>query len=281
MEGAEVPLTVVCEFAHGAAQDAADALRIDLLHVKGAALDPRLSWPTRTFSDADVLVRPAQVERWLEALAARGWEVETSFVAGSPFAHASTMVHPTWGYLDVHRWWPGLDLPPDEAFDALWEHRRVDSIAGLRCAVPQLVDQAVIQCLHLARSGQPDLHHHPALQACWSSEDPSLRARIDRRVLELRAEVAYSVLDGTLEHHAGHPDQPLWRAISRDEGRVAEWLARARRERTVTGTLRVLLRAFLVNREHLTAERGRPATRLEVAREFASRLVRGVREMRR
>lgn len=266
----EVPLSVVCELAHGVAQDIADEVGVDLLHLKGAALDPRLSWPGRTFSDADVLVRPDHIARWLRALTARGWQVETSFEHGSPFAHAATMQHPLWGYLDVHRSWPGLDLSPAEAFDRLWSTRTSIALAALPCAVPQLVDQAVVQCLHAARSGHPMPSSLPAVQACWSQHD--LRARVEARVEALRADVGYAVLTGTLDAYASHPDHALWVAISQPQGRVAEWVARVRRERSPVAAARMLGRAFLVNVEHLEVVLGHPPTRVDVAREFARRL---------
>ena len=58
--GATVPLEVRIGFAHASVQWIADRCGADLLHVKGAALDPTLV-PDRGFSDADVLVRPAHV----------------------------------------------------------------------------------------------------------------------------------------------------------------------------------------------------------------------------
>ncbi|WP_018154912.1 nucleotidyltransferase family protein [Demetria terragena] len=275
-----VPLAVVCEMAHGVAQDLADQAGVELLHIKGATLDPELHWQYRAFSDADVLVRPRHVDIFLTTLREHGWQVETSFANGSPFEHATTLIHPVWGYLDVHRWWPGFGLPPQEAFDLMWRQRTTRGLAAVPCAVPDVVDQALIQCLHVARSGWPDPATHPAVLACWTARGGELRELIEDRVERLQAHVAYAVLTDDLAAFRGDPDQPLWVAISERKGRVAEWAARARRERTLRGALKVAGRALRVNVEHLDTVRGRPSTRGEVAREFARRLVGGVRELR-
>lgn len=274
-----VPLPVVCEFAHAVLQDVADDVAADVLHIKGAALDPSLRHPQRPFSDADVLVRPEHVAAVLEACARRGWRTETSFGSGSPFEHAATLRHPDWGYLDVHRWWPGLGVSPERAFSLLWEERGRRDLAGVACAVPDVVDQALVQCLHVARSGTPSPADHPDVRAVWEAPHPQLPERLRARVQELDAVVAFAVVEGDLDRYAGRREYRLWRAIAQDEGRVAEWVGRVRAQRTAQGAWRVARRALLVNTEHLRAVRSGPVRRRDVVREFVRRLAGGAGEL--
>ena len=57
------------------------------------------------------------------ALRARGWRVYSTFVYGSPFGHAQTYLHDAWGYLDLHRWFPGIRAAPEAAFERMWADR--------------------------------------------------------------------------------------------------------------------------------------------------------------
>ncbi|MBK9697990.1 MAG: nucleotidyltransferase family protein [Propionibacteriaceae bacterium] len=147
-----VPLSVRVMLGHAAVQRVADLHAVDILHLKGFALDDTVSWAGRVGSDVDVLVRPDHVGRFLDALSASGWNLSIGFEAGSPFGHAATLLHDVWGYVDVHRLYPGITMSPAAAFDILWGERGESEIAGARCPVPSLAGQAVILVLHAARS---------------------------------------------------------------------------------------------------------------------------------
>ena len=75
--GVSVPLEVRIGFAHASLQWIADRCGADLLHVKGAALDPTLV-PARGYSDADVLARAGQVQLLLDEL----WRDHTTVKLG-------------------------------------------------------------------------------------------------------------------------------------------------------------------------------------------------------
>src|SRR6187200_1631590 len=123
MTAVPIDLQARVRLAHAAVQALAEQHGIDLLHVKGPALDASLSRPDRPSSDADVLVRPAQVEAFTAHLRAHGWRLVTDFASGSAFEHAANYHHGHWGYVDVHRVFPGITLEPDEAFELLWSER--------------------------------------------------------------------------------------------------------------------------------------------------------------
>ena len=56
-----IPLSVRLRFGNAAVQVLADEIGVDLLHIKGATVDPSLRPVERTGTDVDVIVRPAQV----------------------------------------------------------------------------------------------------------------------------------------------------------------------------------------------------------------------------
>ena len=68
-----LPIRVRVAMAHAALQVMADEAGIDVLHIKGVAVDPALRSDRQSGTDADLLVRPAQVEPLIEIMTARGW----------------------------------------------------------------------------------------------------------------------------------------------------------------------------------------------------------------
>src|SRR6478736_287123 len=118
VEEVAVPLEVRLRFGRAAVQVVADRIGVDVLHIKGDAVDPSLR-ATRTGTDVDILVRPADVSRVDRAIRREGWVLYSTFMYGSPFGHAQTYLHDSWGYLDLHRAFPGIRLDPAAAFDIL------------------------------------------------------------------------------------------------------------------------------------------------------------------
>lgn len=273
----DVPVDVRATLAHAAVQHLARAVGVHVLHIKGPALDATLRHPDRRFSDADVLVRPAHVERMLAALEGHGWTRVIDFRNSSAFEHSTELTHEGWGNLDLHRLIPGLGLEPEEAFERLWRGRRVGTLAGRPCAVPDLADQALVLLLHAARSpgevkGQRDI------TTAWSEASAEARESIRERVRVMSAEVAFSVVEGRLEDHRGQPGYALWRAASEGGTRIEEWRARFAAAPTWRDKAILAFHAALVNTQHLAAVRGRPVSRREVAVEFLARPARGLRE---
>lgn len=272
-----IPSFVRIVMAHAAVQRIADGAALDVLHIKGAALDPTLVWPGRTSTDVDVLSRPSQVRGFVTALEECGWQLISTFERGSAFEHAATFSHEHWGYLDLHRKYPGIDRNPEGAFDALWRGRQSRRLASVDCSVPSLAAQALVVLLHAARSGSEpkarlDVRH------VWDEASPAMREEILRCVEDLGAEVGFSVILGELERHRGRADYELWRVSSQGGTRIEEWNARILAAPTFRRKLSLIIRAPLVNVEHLELVRHRPVTKLEVLVEFFARPWRGLRE---
>lgn len=273
----DVPLGVRLMLGHAAAQHVANRQGLDILHIKGHALDPDLRWDGRVGTDVDVMVRPAHLSQYLQALLEAGWAHAIGFEEGSPFGHAATLTHEQWGYLDVHRMYPGFTVSPSDAFEALWRDRGNAVIAGMSCPVPSMPGQVVVVMLHAGRSGaggRTDLD----IDAVWSQAPDALQQEVRQLVADLGAEVAFAAATGHLDDYRDRREYALWKAVSRGGTRVEEWFARIKAAPTLAARIRLALKAPLVNIEHLTMLWGRPPTRTEVLHEFFARPVRGVVE---
>ena len=274
--GATVPLEVRIGFAHASVQWIADRCGADLLHVKGAALDPTLV-PGRGFSDADVLLRPAHVTRVLAELRRHGWELINSFAYGSSFQHSATLRHRDFGLLDLHRLYPGAGPTPEAAFTTLWAERHMTTLGGRSCAVPTRGAQAALLLLHAARGGAD---HKAArdIDHLWVRATDDERQQVLDWVDRLDAGLGFSVILGELDDHRDDPAYDLWRVAARGGTRMEEWRARVRAAQGLRAKALVAGRSLLVNVEHLTLVRGRPLSRREVVVEFFDRPIRGARE---
>ena len=133
---------------------------------------PGLRSHVRAGTDVDVIVRPSGVDALMATLAEHGWRVETTFDAGSAFDHAANLFHESWGLLDVHRHYPGMDRDPAHAFDRLWGRPWVRP-AGARPVRRARADRPVAGAAaarrpHPAHRGRPPRHRpeldrpHPA-----------------------------------------------------------------------------------------------------------------------
>lgn len=253
---------------HAAVQVVADDAGVDLLHIKGPALDAVLrtgldpmtgadGW-SRTSSDADVWVRPHHVERMLQALCASGWTVVYHFQDGSPFRHAATLMHDNFAPVDLHRRFPGISADALQAFEAMWEGRKAVQIGGVACVVPDLTAQRLILVLHAVRSG-----NRADIDRAYFAADGVERAAVDVLARRLRADVAVGAGTERLEQYRGRREYRLWKAIRDGESsRAKMWLARVEAEPTLrdmasTGWALVAPKA---DRLHVALGR-RPATR--------------------
>ena len=270
----EVPLEVRVELCHAALQHLARRHGSTPLHIKGLAFEPR-GRSRGMGSDADVLVRPSQVRRFVAALEDGPWERRSRFHTGSPFGHAQTYWHPHLGYADIHRFFPGLGRD-EETFEVLWSARTYVLLGGLALPVPDAPAQALIFALNEARNHERigdgerirDLRASP------------LGSEVESLVPRLRGEVGWAAALGELGRVADQREHDLWRAVTQESGRVDEWRARVKAQATLPGKILLVLRAPLVNAEHLTNTRGQSPTTLEIGREFFRRAGRAVREIR-
>jgi hypothetical protein len=263
--------------AHAALQVMADEAGVEVLHIKGIAVDPALRSDRQSGTDADLLVRPQHVQPLIQHITAHGWHRVTTFETGSPFGHAATFQHPFWGHADLHRSFPGITADADDAFDRLWHSRGTRELAGVPCPVPGAVGQSVILLLNAARGGGLN-GRRLDVEAVWGNANNERRQEVEALVVHLGAEVAFAAATGGLERFRGAPDYDLWR-IARDGGtRLEEWVARIKAAPTWRERLHVALRAPLVNTDHLAVRLGHAPSRTETLREFVARPLRGLAE---
>lgn len=256
----KIPLHVRIHFGRAAVQLVADHVGADILHIKGDAVDPSLR-VQRYGTDVDIIVRPEQIDLLDDAIRRAGWRLYSSFELGSPFGHAQTYMHDTWGHLDLHRRFPGIRLDDATAFQVLARDASVMDVAGITCPVPSVSTQAGLLILNASRAGGA---HHPDVHFLWAEASPQDRARVRAVITELRAEVAFAASVGGLDHYRGRPDYRLWKVLTEGGSRSEEWWARIRAAPSRRDALRVIARAPRVNVESLAHELGRAPTRREI-----------------
>lgn len=272
-----MPWSVGIRFAHAAVQVLADDHGVDLLHIKGPAVDASLLDHERQSIDADVLVRPAHVERLIAAMHEHGWRTQYRFEDGSAFEHASTLVHPVLAPVDVHRRFPGIDADADVAFDRFWEDRHVADLAGVPCAVPSVATQRLLLIIHAARAGRL---RHGDIGRAWGAASEGERAAVAEIADAVGAGVALAAGTGRLDEHVGARSYALWRVLSTgDPSRAHLWVARVRAAPTRRAALRTAVRLLVPNRQRMEVSLGRPPTKREVVAAYFSRSRRGAREI--
>jgi hypothetical protein len=269
----QIPQAARLKLCRAAVQVIADQASVDMLHIKGDAVDGSLRDTVDPGSDVDVLVRPSHVARLHAHLVQHGWRVYSSFFFGSPFGHAQTYLHEQWGYLDLHRLFPGIERDPAEAFDVLWSERRPIDIATVAGAVPSVAAQRVILLLNSARNSR-----QAVVERLWTSSPAVERAATMALVHRLQADVGFAAATGDLDRHRSARSYPLWRVITRGGTRAEEWRARIRAAPTTRDRMLLILRAPAVNIEHLEHQLGRPPRPTDVARAFVARPALAVRE---
>ncbi|MFC7488068.1 nucleotidyltransferase family protein [Knoellia sp. CPCC 206453] len=268
MDAATMPWSVGIRFSHAALQALADDHGVDLLHIKGPAVDDSLGGATRQSIDADVLVRPSHVDRLLAAMHLHGWKTQYLFEDGSAFEHASTLVHPFLAPVDVHRRFPGIDQNPAAAFERLWADRHVTDLAGMPCAVPSVTAQRLILIAHAARGGRLT---HPDIDTSWTRAPAFERDAVSQLADDIGAGVALAAGTGRLEEFVGHPGHELWRVLSTGErSRARIWAARVRAAPTKRAALRTAVRLVMPNRHRMEARLGRRPTAREVASAYVA-----------
>lgn len=264
------------QLGHAALQVVVDGADVDVLHIKGPALDRSLTPGPRYSTDADLLVRPSQMTTFLAALGRYRWELVADFEEGSPFEHAASYWHPEWAYVDVHRRFPGL-RGDEQAFDRLWRDRMTVDIAGQCCPVPSVVAQRLILMLHAARKDSS--HAASDLERVWTRADDQTRQAVEQLAAELGAQVGLAAATGHLDDFRGTPQWRMWMAFSDGGSRLDEWRARFSLARGWRAKLDVTRRSVRVNRAHLAMQLGHRPSGVEVARASCIRVARGVREV--
>ena len=169
-----VPVAARVHLAHAVLQAVADASGAEILHIKGPAIEPGLAGDRRTSVDADALIRPSHLSRFLGGLRVNGWSQVTPFLDRGLVQHSTVWFHPQLGQADLHYRYPGIGLAQEPAFDRLWQDHATTEIAHQPCTVPSLPAQRLILLLHAARDphfhvgyGEPD---HRDSRIVWPRE---------------------------------------------------------------------------------------------------------------
>ncbi|WP_102194343.1 nucleotidyltransferase family protein [Microbacterium aurantiacum] len=270
-----ISLDVRLEFSRAAVEVIARRARIRLLHIKGGTLDGALRPGKRSGTDVDVLVDPRRVPELHARMTENGWRVYSSFLDGSPFGHAQTYHHREWGYLDLHRRFPGVGIADQDAFEVLWQGRGCHFAAGVECSVSSVDAQAVLFVLNAAR----DLDMLGAeARELWARQADDERVRRSRLVRRLRAEVAFAAALGDLERYRRRREYLLWKTVSQGGSRTAEWWGRIKAAPTVSAALGTVARAPRVNRAVLAHELGHEPRTRDVIVAFRRRIGTALRE---
>lgn len=286
-------MTVGVQFAHATLQALAEDAGVDLLHIKGPAVDSCLlalrepddaepedavavPVPRRSV-DADVLVRPSHVARLIDAMHRHGWTTLYRFEDGSAFEHATTLTHPFLAMVDVHRRFPGIAGDAEAAFDRLWADHHEATIGGYPCAVPSVTAQRLVLILHAARGGRLD---HSDVRRSWTEAGEQERAAVQRLADEVGAEVALAAGTGRLHAYEGAHDYELWLALSTSErAKPRVWWARVRAAPSARAAVRTAVRLLVPNPHRMEVALGRPPTSRELARAYVERARWGGREL--
>ncbi|MBO0980986.1 nucleotidyltransferase family protein [Microbacterium sp. SD291] len=271
----QVPARVRLAMLRAATQVFGERAGVRMLHIKGDAVDTSLRAMKTTGSDVDVLVDPRRIGALHTALLQAGWSVYSTFHSGSPFGHAQTYFHGDWGHLDVHRRFPGIQIPDADAFELLWESRIPGEVAGIEYRAPSVDAQAVLLMLNSARDSR---HGRQTAERLWGAVGAEQKIRCLALVAELDAVVAFAAATGRLEAYAHRREYRLWKAVSQGGSRIAEWWGRIRAQRTLRDAVRVGARSVLVNRERLEHRLGHSPSARDVLAEFSARSVQGLRE---
>lgn len=272
--------------SHGVMQVIADRAGVDLVHVKGPAVDPRLlasdsqGAVPRHSSDADLLVRPRHLLRFLSEARRHGWRMVTGFEDGSPFTHAASLWNDRLGYCDVHRTFPGLDADPETVFARLWADSTSVPIGHVDCRVPSLTGQRLLLLVHAARSHGSS---HADVERSWEAATDAERNEVDALAADLGAEVALAAVTGRLDQYRDHPSHDLWAHFAGPDpgSRLLEWRVRLRAEPSRRRRVRAVVGALAVNRGHLEMDLGRPPGTRDIVVHQLTRLRLMVTELRR
>lgn len=269
----DLPLEERVRLAHALIESLTVGAGVDLLHIKGYSADG-LYTAGRTSTDVDVLVRPAHVDAAVAALGLHGWRTVATFKSGSVFHHAMTLWHDQWGYVDVHRAFPGVGIGPDEFFDLLWTERGTADIGAWPCRVPSRGHQALLIVLHAARDpfrGADDVAHLAGVltPAEWDA--------IEALAGTVGAHVSFAAATGQLDAWASHPEHDVWQVMSRGGTRVELFRARWRAAPGIGERADLLRSLVVVNRDHLRMRLQREPRLADVAGEVRARVADVVR----
>ena len=228
---------------------------LPVLFIKGPCATMMGLRENHVSADVDVLVRPEQLNKMVELLAARGWlERPTGVAVVRRYLHSRTLYHPQWNCdVDVHDRFPGMDAPPGSAFETLWRDRQYLVVATRSVPAPSVPAAVIFQALHSLRA-MDEPRHEREYSGLLQRVDSTLHQEIVDLSVQLKATAALKPLLDDL----GLPD------LAAPHGTVSEeWRHRTSVQGTGTAYLvelmespwrakpRVLARAIFPSRNTL------------------------------
>ncbi|UZJ24971.1 nucleotidyltransferase family protein [Rhodococcus antarcticus] len=150
---------VAAELLHAEVAHLLARAGVPVLHVKGPTV---VRWlhpgGGRPWGDVDVLVPRDRLDEALAVLAAHGFgERFPGVTHHTSEDHAVVLARPDLspgnGEVDLHHRFPGITVPPAQAWSVLWARRVAAELAHLPVWFPDLSTRAVLVALNTARSG--------------------------------------------------------------------------------------------------------------------------------
>jgi hypothetical protein len=130
---------------------------IEAIVIKGPSIASWLYEPgERESADVDLLLRPSQWDAAVSVLEGLGFEATYSgFRETETALHSHDMQRTSAEQglhgVDLHHFFPGIEVDPEEAFDVLWAGRVESAQGGVPVWFPSLEARALIIGLHAAR----------------------------------------------------------------------------------------------------------------------------------
>lgn len=168
---------------------------LQVLFIKGPAATMMGLRENHVSADVDVLVRREDLDEMVELLGARGWLQRPSGGAVvRQYLHSRTLYHPQWNCdIDVHDRFPGMEAPPNGAFDTLWRDRQHLVMAARSVPVPSITAAVIFQALHSLRA-MDDSRHQREYSGLLQRVDVSMHQDIAALSVELQATAALNPL---------------------------------------------------------------------------------------
>lgn len=235
----EVEVRERLDLIHALCQYVADSSGVDILAVKGAVAREQFTARTRIGTDVDVLVRPGQADRFVEALTRGGWTIGRDAHDLDLSNHAVVLEHPLWGLtIDVHRHFPGFSASPTDVFRCLWAEREYIRLGGRNCAVPKRCAHGAVLIVNAARN--PMDHDARLVHDGWTSREFG-------RSVTMVHELGGAQAAATRLPELFHPERRsyYWQVVSNQPTGTAMWLARIWDTPGVMPRLRLLAYALV------------------------------------
>lgn len=233
----------------------AASANLPVLFIKGPGANMMGLRENHVSADVDALVRPEDLKRMVELLGARGWlERPSGAAVVRRYLHSRTLYHPQWNSdIDVHDRFPGMEAPPERAFDTLWRDRQYLIMATRSVPVPSVAAAIIFQALHSLRAIE-EPRHQREYSGLLQRVDATMHQDILLLSMELRATAALKPLLDDLGI-AGLPDRQAaasaeWRHRTSVQGTGMAYLV-ALSESDWRAKPRVLARAVWPSRQIL------------------------------